>query len=74
MSEKDLHEAITIIITALVFSKVEINIRREVAKLITQPGGMDVFRNQMRETWKSSESIMFMADILRESGAILHKL
>ena len=74
MSEKDSHEAITIMITALVLSKGERNIRREVAKLISWPGGMDVFRNQMRETWESSESMMFMADILRESGAIRQAL
>ena len=74
MSEKDSHEAITIMITALVLSKGERDIRREVAKLISWPGGMDVFRNQMRETWESSESMMFMADILRESGAIRQAL
>ena len=74
MSETDLHEAITIMITALVLSKGELNIRREVAKLISRPGGTDVFRNQMRETWESSESMMFMADILRESGAITQAL
>ena len=31
---------------------------------------MDVFKDQLSESWESSESMMYVADILRESGAI----
>jgi hypothetical protein len=49
-------------------------LRRQVCKLISQPGGMGVFNDQLSETWESSDSLMYMADILRESGAIKQAL
>ena len=73
-SQKDLHEAIAIMLSALVHSSGNREIRRQVAKLISQQGGMDVFRDQLSEMWESSESMMYLADILRESGAIKQAL
>lgn len=69
-SQKDLHEAITLMLSALVHSNGNPELRRQVGKLISQPGGMGVFKDQLSEAWQSSDSLMFMADILRESGAI----
>lgn len=73
-SQKDLHEAIAVMTSALVHSTGNREIRKEVAKLISWPGGMGVFKDQLSETWESSESMMYMADILRESGAIKQAL
>ncbi|XP_078368702.1 uncharacterized protein LOC144652530 [Oculina patagonica] len=73
-SQEDLHEAITLILTALVHSNGNRELRRQVGKLISQPGGMEVFKDQLSEAWESADSMMFMADILRESGAIQQAL
>ena len=74
ISQENLHESIAMMISALVHSNGDRKIRKEVAKLISQPGGMGAFKHQLSETWESSESMMYMADILRESGAIKQAL
>lgn len=73
-SQEDLHEAITLILTALVHSNGNRELRRQVGKLIRQPGGMGVFKDQLSNAWESADSLMYMADILRESGAIKQAL
>ena len=73
-SEKDLHEAIAIMTSALVQSKGNREIRKQFAGLLNCPGGMGVFKNQLSEAWESSESMMYMADILRDAGAIKQAL
>lgn len=69
-SQEDLHAAISVMLTALVHSNGKREIRRQVGKLISQPGGMGVFKYQLRECWDATDSMMYMADILREAGAI----
>ena len=73
-SQEDLHEAIPLILAALVQSNGNRELKRQAGKLISQPGGMGVFKNQLSQAWESSESMMYMADILRESGAIMQAL
>lgn len=73
-SEEDLHEAIAIMTSALVQSKGNREIRKQFAGLLNCPGGMGVFKNQLSEAWESSESMMYMADILRDAGAIKQAL
>ena len=69
-SRTALHEAITVMMSALVHSSGNRELRRQVCKMISQPGGMGVFKDQLSKAWESSDSLMYMADILRESGAI----
>ena len=72
-SQTALHEAITVMMSALVHSShgnLNRELRRQVCKLISQPGGMGVFEDQLSKAWESSDSLMYIADILRESGAI----
>ena len=71
-SQTALHEAITVMMSALVHSSdgnLNRELRRQVCKLISQPGGMGVFKDQLSKAWESSDSLMYIADILRESGA-----
>ena len=71
-SQTALHEAITVMMSALVHSSNgnhNRELRRRVCKLISQPGGMGVFKDQLSKAWESPESLMYIADMLRESGA-----
>ena len=73
-SQEDLREAIAVLMSALVHSKGNRDIRKPVAELLSRPGGMSVFENQLSDAWESSESMMYTADILRESGAMKQSL
>lgn len=70
-SQTALHETITVMMSALVHNSNVNNreLRRQVCKLISQPGGMGIFKDQLSKAWESSDSLMYIADILRESGA-----
>ena len=69
-SQTALHEAITFMMSTLVHSSGSRELRRQVCKLKSQPCGMGVFKDQLSKAWESSDLLMYMADTLRECGAI----
>lgn len=75
-SQDDLQEAIVILLSLLVQSggQHQHDVRKELANLMSSPGGMGVFEDQLSEVWRTSESLMFIADILREWGALKETL
>lgn len=54
----------------LVYSNGNCEFRRQVCKLISQLGGMGVFKDQLSEVWEFLDLLMYMVDILCEFGVI----